>query len=93
MAPSVSAATILNIWGLLTRDFVTLVIVSLVIASPLTWIFMHGWLQNYQYRTTINGWIFATAGLGAIALTALTVSFQSIKSALTNPVDSLRADR
>ncbi|HVU53515.1 MAG TPA: ABC transporter permease [Puia sp.] len=88
----VLGATIFNIWGLLTKDFITLVVISLLIASPLAWTFMHGWLQNYQYRTTITGWIFATAGLGAITLTILTVSFQSIKAALTNPVDSLRAD-
>ena len=49
-------------------------------------------LQNYPYHTPITGWIFATAGLGAIALTLLTVSFQSIKAALTNPIDSLRTE-
>ncbi|HEY8969495.1 MAG TPA: ABC transporter permease [Puia sp.] len=88
----VLGAGVFNIWRLLTKDFVTLVVISLLIASPLAWIFMHGWLQNYQYRTSISGWIFATAGLGAIALTILTVSFQSIKAALTNPIDSLRTE-
>jgi len=88
----VLGATVFNIWRLLTKDFITLVILSLVIASPLAWIFMHGWLQSYQYRTPITGWIFATAGLGAITLTLLTVSFQSIRAALTNPVDSLRTE-
>jgi hypothetical protein len=88
----VLGATVFNIWELLTKDFVSLVAVSLLIAAPLAWIFMHGWLQNYQYRTTITGWTFATAGLGAIALTILTVSFQSIKAALSNPVKSLRTE-
>jgi len=88
----VLGATTLNLWTLLTRDFVLLVIISLIIAIPAAYYFMDIWLQNYPYRSGISGWIFVMAALGALAITLLTVSFQSIKAALANPVNSIKAE-
>jgi len=88
----VLGATIFNLWQLLSKDFVMLVLISLLIASPVSYIFMHNWLQSYTYRTDINWWIFAVAAFGALAITLLTVSYQSIKAALANPVKSLRSE-
>ncbi|MDB5025286.1 MAG: FtsX-like permease family protein [Mucilaginibacter sp.] len=88
----VLGASVLNLWQLLSKDFVTLVIISLVIASPVAYYFMHIWLQNYQYHSDIAWWIFVLTGIGAMAITLLTVSYQSIKAALANPVKSLRSD-
>ncbi|HMH24692.1 MAG TPA: ABC transporter permease [Puia sp.] len=88
----VLGASVFNLWRLLSKDFVLLVVLSLVIAGPTAYYFMHRWLQNYQYRTGISWWIFAAAGIGSIFITVLTVSYQSIKAALLNPVISLRAE-
>jgi ABC-type antimicrobial peptide transport system permease subunit len=88
----VLGATVFTIWQLLTKDFVWLVIISLLISTPIAFYAMHKWLQNYQLRTEIAWWIFAAAGSGAMMLTLLTVSYQSIKAALANPVKSLRSE-
>jgi putative ABC transport system permease protein len=88
----VLGATVFNLWGLLSKDFVLLVIISLVIATPIAYYFMHNWLQNYQYHSNIAWWIFAVTAIGAMAITLLTVSYQSIKAALANPVKSLRSE-
>ena len=88
----VLGATVLNLWGLLSKDFVVLVFISLLIASPTAYYFMHTWLQGYAYRTELSWWIFAVSGVGAMAITLLTVSYQSIKAALENPVKSLRSE-
>jgi putative ABC transport system permease protein len=88
----VLGASVFKLWRLLSKDFVILVILSLVVAVPSAWYFMHSWLQNYQYRTEISWWIFAATGAGAIVITLLTVSFQSVKAALANPVKSLRTE-
>ncbi|MPR34773.1 ABC transporter permease [Salmonirosea aquatica] len=88
----VLGASVTSLWRLLSKDFVTLVIIALLIASPLAWYFMDGWLQKYTYRTDLAWWIFALAGVGALAITLLTVSFQAIKAALMNPVKSLRSE-
>jgi ABC-type antimicrobial peptide transport system permease subunit len=58
----------------------------------MAWYFMHNWLQSYQYRTEISGWVFAIAAIGAMIITLLTVSYQSIKAALANPVKSLKSE-
>jgi putative ABC transport system permease protein len=88
----VLGASVFNLWQLLSKDFVVLVIISLFIASPLSYYFMHKWLLGYQYRTAINWWVFAVAAAGAMVITLLTVSFQSIKAALANPVKSLKSE-
>ena len=85
-------ASVFNLWELLSKDFAMLVIISLLIATPVAYFFMNKWLQDYQYRTTLSWWIFAATGAGALLITLLTVSFQSIKAALANPVKSLRTE-
>jgi len=88
----VLGATVTNLWGLLSKDFVLLVIISCFIAAPLAWWFMHNWLLKYSYRTPISWWVFVVSALGAMVITLLTVSFQAIKAALANPVKSLRSE-
>jgi putative ABC transport system permease protein len=88
----VLGATVFNLWQLLSKEFVVLVVISLLIAAPVAYYFMHNWLQNYQYRTEIAWWIFVLTALGAITITLATVSYQSIKAALANPVKSLRTE-
>jgi putative ABC transport system permease protein len=88
----VLGASLFNLWGILSRDFLFLILVSLLIAGPTSYYFMHGWLQNYQLRTEISWWIFAAAGMGAILITLLTISYQSLKAAAANPVKSLRSE-
>ena len=88
----VLGASVANLWGLLTRDFALLVTISLVIAVPLAYFFMHKWLLNYSYRAELSWWIFASAAIGAMLMTILTVSYQSIRAALANPVRNLRSE-
>jgi putative ABC transport system permease protein len=88
----VLGATVFSLWKMLSGDFVGLVVLSCLIAIPIAWYLLHQWLQNYAYHTPISWWIFAAAGVGAILITVITVSFQSIKAALMNPVKSLRSE-
>ena len=88
----VLGASVLNLWQLLSKDFAMLVIISIIIASPLAYFLMHKWLQNYEYHTGVAWWIFAVTATGAMLITLLTVSYQSIKAALANPVKSLRSE-
>jgi putative ABC transport system permease protein len=88
----VLGASVFSVWRLLSREFVWLVIISLLIAIPLVYYFMQHWLQNYEYRTEISGWIFAATGLGALLITLATVSVQAIKAAVANPVVSLKTE-
>ncbi len=88
----VLGASVMNLWGLLSKDFVVLVSIAVGIAAPIAWYFLNGWLENYPYRTEISWWIFAVSGVGALVITLLTVSFQSVKVALRNPVKSLRSE-
>ena len=88
----VMGASVVNLWGMLSKDFVVLVIISLFIAMPMAYYFMHGWLQKYDYRTGIAWWIFVASGAGALLITLCTVSYQSIKAARGNPVRSLRSE-
>jgi ABC-type antimicrobial peptide transport system permease subunit len=88
----VLGASILNVWLLLSKEFLLLVFISLLIASPAAWYIMNNWLQNYQYRIELSFWIFALAAFSAILITIITVSFQAIKAALSNPVKSLRSE-
>ncbi|MEO6731422.1 MAG: ABC transporter permease [Ferruginibacter sp.] len=88
----VLGATVPGIWQLLSKEFLLLVLISLLIALPLAYYFMNKWLQNYEYRTEISWWVFGIVALGALLLTVLTVSFQAIKAAIANPVTSLRTE-
>jgi putative ABC transport system permease protein len=88
----VLGATVVNIWKMLSKDFVTLVAISCLIAIPIAWHFLAQWLQRYEYRTEISWWIFVAACTGALAITLLTVSFQAIKAAIANPVKSIRTE-
>jgi len=88
----VLGASVFNLWQMLSKDFVMLVFISLLIASPLAYYFMHRWLQNYEYRTDLSWWLFAVAAIGALLITILTVSFRTIKAAMDNPVKSLRTE-
>ncbi|MGN7887096.1 ABC transporter permease [Dyadobacter sp. 22481] len=88
----VLGASVAALWGMLSKDFVSLVAVSSLLAVPLAGYSMSEWLQNYQYRTEINWWIFALAGAGALVLTLATVSYQAIKAAVMNPVTSLKTE-
>jgi hypothetical protein len=88
----VLGASVSNLWGLLSGEFVALVLLSLLIATPAAWYFMHNWLQNYTYRTEPSLWIFGLSGIGALLITIATISFQAIKAALANPVRSLRTE-
>jgi ABC-type antimicrobial peptide transport system permease subunit len=81
-----------TITAMLTKDFVRLVIVSLLIASPIAWFVMDKWLSDYTYRINISWTVFALAGLSAILIALITVSYQSIKAALANPIKSLRSE-
>lgn len=85
-------ASVINLWALLSKDFVILVSISCFIAIPVAYYYLHGWLQRYDYRVSISWWVFAAAVIGAIAITLLTVSFQAIKAAMVNPVKSLRTE-
>ncbi len=86
----VLGATVSGIVGLLSKDFVKLLLIAIAIASPLAWWAMNRWLEDFAYRIEIQWWMFAMAGLSAVAIALLTVSYQAIRAAIANPVDSLR---
>jgi ABC-type antimicrobial peptide transport system permease subunit len=88
----VLGASSASLWAMLSKDFVVLVMVSCLIAAPVAAYFLNVWLAGYEYRTDLNWWVFALAGAAAVAVTLLTVSFQSVKAALANPVKSLRSE-
>ncbi len=88
----IMGASVTNLWRMLSKDFVVLVLVSCGLAIPISFYFMNSWLGQYEYRTTISWNVFAITGIGALVITLLTVSFQAIKAALMNPVKSLRSE-
>ena len=88
----VLGAGVINLWSLLSKDFLRLVVLSMAIAMPLMAMLMKKWLQDYAYRTPLSWWIFASAGAGILLITLATVSFQSLKAALMNPIRSLRTE-
>ncbi|MGC1471330.1 MAG: ABC transporter permease [Psychroserpens sp.] len=88
----VLGASISQLWLLLSKDFITLVVIALVIASPLAYYIMGQWLQKFSYRTTVGWDVFVIACFGALIITLITVSFQAIKAATSNPVKSLRTE-
>jgi putative ABC transport system permease protein len=88
----VLGASIINLWGLLSQEFLKLTGISILIAVPLSYYCMNKWLEGYIYHAPLTWWIFALAGAGIIVITLLTVSYQSLKAALTNPVKNLRSE-
>ncbi len=88
----VLGASVTSIVKLLSKDFLKLVLISIAIAVPIAWLTMSDWLQDFAYRIEINWWIFIIAGFVAILIALATVSFQAIKSAIANPVDSLKTE-
>ena len=88
----VLGATITGITSLISKDFLKLVFIAFIIASPVAWMIMNKWLQDFAYRINISAWIFVLAALLAIAITIITVSFRAIKAATANPVESLRSE-
>ena len=88
----VLGASVLNIWRMLSLDFVKLTILSCLVAVPLAYFFMQRWLGQYEYRSSISPWLLGTVGAGALGLTLATVSFQAIRAARRKPVKSLRAE-
>jgi putative ABC transport system permease protein len=88
----VLGASVQGIVQMLSKDFVKLVAISFVIAAPMAWYFMHKWLQDFAFRINISWWIFAAAGLAALLIALVTVSFQAIRAAVSNPVKSLRTE-
>jgi ABC-type antimicrobial peptide transport system permease subunit len=88
----VLGATVFTLWKLQSGEFVLLVGLSCLVAIPIAWSVLNGWLQQFQYRTAISWWIFTVAGTSALLITLVTVSYQAIKAANRNPVKSLRAE-
>ena len=88
----VLGASVLNLWQVLSKDFVVLVLIASVLAVPISYYFLNNWLEKYDYRTDISWWVFAIAAVGALLITILTVSYQAIKAALMNPVKSLKME-
>ena len=81
-----------TIVGLLSKEFAKLVLIATIIAIPIAWWAMHQWLNDFAYRVNISWWVFALAGISAILIAVVTISFQAIKAALANPVKSLRTE-
>lgn len=88
----VLGANVSGIVGLFSKDFAKLIIIAAVIAFPLAWWFMNDWLKDFAYRVNISWWVFVLAGISALLIALLTVSFQAIRAAIANPVKSLRTE-
>lgn len=85
----VLGASVSGIVVLLSKDFLKLVFISLIIASPIAWFIMKNWLQGFAYRSSIEWWVFAFAAILAVGITMVTVSIQSVRAAVSNPMESL----
>ena len=88
----VLGATVVELTGLLSKEFLKLVVVAIFLASPLAWLAMNKWLQNLAFRIDLHWWMFALAGFLAVLIAFLTVSIHSVKAAMANPVISLRSE-
>jgi hypothetical protein len=88
----VLGASVVQVWMLLSSDFVLLVLIGSVVAAPVSLYFLRDWLQQYDYRISISPWVFVGAGLAALVVTLVTISWQAVRAALMNPVDSLRSE-
>jgi putative ABC transport system permease protein len=85
-------ASLTTITSLLSIDFIKLVVISVIIASPVAWWAMHNWLQNFAYRINIPWWVFAAAGVVAVFTAVVTISYHALRAAVANPVKSLRSE-
>ena len=88
----VLGASVSNITTLLTKDFIQLILLAVIIAIPMSYFAMYRWLQDFAFRIDLSWWIFVIAGFIALLIGILTVSFQAIKAAVANPVKSLRTE-
>jgi ABC-type antimicrobial peptide transport system permease subunit len=88
----VLGASVVNLWQMLSKDFVILVIISCLISTPIAWYFMSGWLEKYSYRTEISWWVFLIVGISALLICLMTISYQAVKTALMNPVKTLKSE-
>lgn len=88
----VLGASGVTIFGMLSRDFLQLVGLAFIVASPVAWLVMDNWLQEYPYRTSVSWWIFALAGITAMIIALLTISWQAIRAAMGHPISSLRSE-
>jgi len=88
----VLGASVVGIVQLLAKDFILLVTIAIVIAVPIAWWAMNSWLQDFTYRINIEWWVFAAAGVIAVFIAMMTVSFQAVRSAMANPVKNLRTE-
>jgi putative ABC transport system permease protein len=88
----VLGASELSVWRLLSKEFLGLVVISMVFAAPAAWYYMHGWLRQYEYRYAMSWVVFVIAGVGAVIVALLTVGYQAVKAARANPVESLRSE-
>ena len=88
----VFGASVYDITLLLTKEFLFLVLISIVVASPVAWLTMEKWLSNYAYRTDIPWWMFVAVGCISLGIALLTVGFQAIKAALENPVKAIKSE-
>ena len=85
-------ASVRNIIVLFSKEFLILIAIAFVIAAPFAWYYMHSWLQDFVYRVSISWWILLLGGIIAVIIAMITIGFQSVKAALTNPVKSLRTE-
>jgi putative ABC transport system permease protein len=85
-------ASAMNLWRMLSTEFVAMIMLSLAIATPISYYLIENWLQKYSYRTALSLWIFFAVGGGIVVITLVTVSFQALKAVVANPVDSLRSE-
>ena len=88
----VLGASVSQIATLLSKDFMKLVLVSIVLSAPVAYYLMNNWLKGFEYRITIQWWIFVVAATGSVVMALLTISFQAIKAAMENPVKALRSE-
>jgi putative ABC transport system permease protein len=88
----VLGASVLNITSLLSKDFLMLVAIAIVVAIPVSWYFMHRWLQDFAYRVHIGWWIFAVAGILGLLIAFMTVAVKAARAAMVNPVKALRTE-
>ncbi len=88
----VLGASVGNIVGLLSKDFIRIILIAIIIATPIAWYGMHSWLDGFAYKTPINGWMFLSTGLLAILIALGTVSFQAVKAAWSNQITTLRSE-